>query len=168
MNMQDIRSSEPTVDEAAVHKFLYLEARLQDEHRYEQWESLWLDDGLYWVPAGSDDTDPERQLSFIYDNRARIAGRVRQLMTGRRYAQSPQSRLRRVVGNIEIESVDEKGVRVASNFMLAESRRGVVRHWAGRTVHILKPGGDAGFRMAMKKVLLVDNDAPIETLAFLI
>jgi 3-phenylpropionate/cinnamic acid dioxygenase small subunit len=76
--------------------------------------------------------------------------------------------MRRVLGNIEIESVSEKGIQVASNFTLAECRRGEVRHWDGRTIHVLRPHGESDFRMAMKKVLLVNNDAPVDTLAFLI
>lgn len=155
------------VDEAAVRRFLYREARLQDEHRYEEWEALLTDDALYWVPAGSDDVDPQTQVSFIYDNRSRIASRVRQLLTGRRHAQEPRSRLRRIIGNVEIEAADETGIRVGSNFLLSEFRNGQYRQWAGRCIHLLRPA-DGDFRVAMKKVLLIDNDAPIATLAFLI
>lgn len=75
--------------------------------------------------------------------------------------------MRRLIGNIEIEATDEEDVRVGSNFMLSEYRRGEVRLWSGRTVHLLRPHGD-DFRMALKKVMLVDNDAAIATLAFLI
>lgn len=156
-----------SVDEAAVRRFLYLEARLQDEHRYEEWEALLTDDALYWVPATHDDSDPLTQVSFIYDNRARIASRIRQLRTGRRHAQNPASRLRRIVGNIEIVAVNDKGIQVGSNFILSEYRRGKYQQWSGRTIHLLRPVED-GFRLAMKKVLLIDNDAPIATLAFLI
>jgi 3-phenylpropionate/cinnamic acid dioxygenase small subunit len=168
MMMHEMNRSPFQVDEAAVQRFLFREARLQDEHRYEEWESLWLDEALYWVPAGGDDIDPEKSVSFIYDNRSRIAGRVRQLQTGRRYSQSPQSRIRRVLGNIEIESVSDQGITVGSNFILAECRRGETRHWDGRAIHLLRPHGEGDFRMAMKKVLLVNNSAPIGTLAFLI
>ena len=155
------------VDETRIAQFLYREARLQDEHRYDEWETLWTDDALYWVPAGGDDTDPERQVSFIYDNRARLASRIRQLKTGWRIAQEPASRMRRLISNIEIESAGADGVRVGSNFLLAEHRRGHTHLWAGRAIHLLRDaGGD--YRLAMKKVLLVDNAAPIPTLAFLI
>ena len=46
---------------SAVTAFVYKEARLQDEHAYEAWESLWTDDGVYWVPANGADIDPERK-----------------------------------------------------------------------------------------------------------
>ena len=31
---------------SAVTAFIYMEARFQDEHRYEAWEALWTDDGV--------------------------------------------------------------------------------------------------------------------------
>src|SRR5580700_2414980 len=86
----------------AVTAFIYKEARLQDEHQYEAWEALWTDDGVYWIPANGDDIDPEKEMSIIYDNRSRIALRIRQFHTGLRISQEPKSRLVRVVSNIEI------------------------------------------------------------------
>ena len=35
----------------AVEAFLYKESRLADESRYDEWEALWEDDAVYWVPA---------------------------------------------------------------------------------------------------------------------
>ena len=155
-------------DRSAVEQFLYLEARLQDEHRYDEWEALWTDDALYWVPAGGDDIDPSRQVSYIYDNRARIASRIRQLKTGQRHAQSPVSRMRRLISNVEVHAEDAQGVLVAeSNFILVESRHARLVTWAGRTIHRLRSEGGS-FRMCGKKVLLVNNDAPIPNMAFLI
>ncbi len=85
-----------------VEQFIYREARLQDEHRYAEWEALWTDDGIYWVPANGDNIDPEQQMSIIYDNRSRIGVRVRQLLSGKRHTQEPRSRLRHLVTNVEL------------------------------------------------------------------
>lgn len=153
-----------TVNQQVIEQFLYREARLQDEHRYDEWEALWAEDALYWVPAGGD--DPATQVSYIYDNRSRIASRIRQLKTGRRHAQAPQSKLRRVISNIEFSTGDNV-VDVGSNFMLVESRHGKQTLWAGRTTHKLQPVGD-GLRMVLKKIELVNRDDPIGNLAFLI
>jgi hypothetical protein len=54
------------------------EARLADEARYSEWEALWGDDALYWVPMHPG-ADPELTLSYVYDNRARIRSRVAQI-----------------------------------------------------------------------------------------
>lgn len=147
-----------------IEQFIFREARLQDEHRYDDWEALWADEALYWVPAGGN--DPQTQVSYIYDNRSRIAIRIRQLKTGQRHAQTPRSGLRRVISNIEIVPGDGV-VQVGSNFLLVEARHGKQTLWAGRTTHKLRIEGD-GFRMAMKKIELVNRDDPIGNLAFLI
>ena len=115
-----------------VTQYLYREARLQDEHQYDAWESLWADDGVYWVPANGDDIDPELKMSILYDNRSRIALRIRQYHTGKRLSQTPQSRLRRLISNVEVLSDDGREILVAANAMLFESQtRGDVV-WASR------------------------------------
>ena len=42
--------------------------KLIDEHKYDEWLSLWTKDCLYWVPCNSDDADPARQAMIIYDD----------------------------------------------------------------------------------------------------
>ncbi len=155
------------LDIREVEQFLYREARLADEHDYDGWEALWTDDALYWVPAGGDDTDPERQMSVIYDNRNRIATRIKQLKTGKRYAQSPPSNLRRLISNVEIVTVEGTDTVVGANFLVVESRERGTTMWAGRTTYRLRRAGD-DIRLAYKKVVLVDSAQALFTLAFLI
>ena len=150
-----------------IEAFLYREARLIDEHRYDQWLSLWTDEALYWVPCNEDDTDPERQVSIIYDDRGRLGERVARLKSGAAWAQEPKSRMRRVIANLEIEEGDNGEVSVASNFILAELRRHMQNLWAGRTIHKLRLEND-DFKIAYKKVMLVNNDEEIPALVFLI
>ncbi|MEH2588970.1 aromatic-ring-hydroxylating dioxygenase subunit beta [Bradyrhizobium sp. AZCC 1721] len=152
----------------AVTAFIYREARFQDEHQYEAWEALWTDDGVYWVPANGVDIDPEKEMSIIYDNRSRIALRVRQLMTGKHHTQSPQSRLRRLVSNIELLDRQPGGdISVASNSMIFESSLRDDTVWAARNEYRLRPV-DGELRMAYKKVVLVNNEKALFTLSFLI
>ena len=150
-----------------VEQFVYREARMQDELDYDAWEALWTDDAVYWVPANADDADPEREMSVIYDNRSRIRTRIRQLHTGKRHSQSPPSRLRRLVSNVELLGRDGDDVLAGANFLVYESRERGVTLWAGRSEYRLRRE-DGGWRMARKSVFLVDNDRPLSTLAFLI
>ncbi|MFF1732174.1 aromatic-ring-hydroxylating dioxygenase subunit beta [Streptomyces sp. NPDC058247] len=156
----------PTVD-PDIASFLHLEARLADEARYSQWEQLWDDDALYWVPMHPDD-DPRRTLSYIYDNRRRIHSRVAQLNTGNRHAQTPPSVMRRLLTNMEVLGQDEEAgtVTVGSNFALFEYRH-QQRVWAGRVIHTVRRHPD-GHRLVSKIVHLVSAGGPVETLAFLI
>jgi len=123
------------------------------------------------VPATSDPAaDPERHLSHVYDNRARIETRVKLLQTGYRYSQEPPSPMRRVVSNIEV-SAGEGGELIAeSNFILAElavQARRELHWWAGRTTHHLVRAGDE-LLMRRKRVVLVNAAEPLPNLAFLI
>ena len=166
----------PAVDAATfreIEGFLYLEARLADESRWREWEALCTDDMHYWVPRGRADYDPATRLSFINDNRTRLATRIRQLETGKRYAQTPVSPMRRVVSNIEVLSVDTAAggeYRVGANFVLYElavQATGQLRVWPGRYTYRLRYA-DGTLRMAQKIVELVNASQPLPNLAFLI
>jgi 3-phenylpropionate/cinnamic acid dioxygenase small subunit len=150
-----------------VTQFIYREARLQDEHDYDGWESLWTDDGVYWVPANGEGGDPEQEMSIIYDNRSRIGLRIRQFHTGKRYSQTPRSRLRRVVSNVEVLEDDGRELFAACNALVFESSpRGDIV-WAARNEYRLRrEAGD--LRMALKKVILVNNETALPSMAFLI
>ncbi len=150
-----------------VEQFLFKEARLADERLYSDWEALWTDDARYWVPANSGDIDPELEMSIIYDNRSRIALRVRQFYTGKRYAAEAASKLRRIVSNVEILNVDGNEVRVGSNVVIYESTIRQDNIWASRNEHVLRKV-DGGWRMAYKKVTLVNCDKALDNLTFLI
>jgi len=155
------------VDRQQVEQFIYHEADLMDEHRYDEWLALWTDDALYWVPSGGDDIDPKREISLIYDDRVRLQVRITRLKSGFAHAQEPKSRMRRVVSNIVTQEAENGDIVVFSNFLLTELRRGKQDIFAGRTIHRLRPD-NGSFRLASKKVLLVNNDEHIDNLTFLI
>lgn len=169
--MSTMTLAEPAVSDAEqreVTEFIYREARLADEARYADWEALWTDDAVYWVPR-AEGHDPNTHVSHIYDNRTRLATRVRQLATGYRYSQEPASPMRRLLSNVEITRTDD-GYEVGSNFMLTEivaQSTHAMRIWAGRSTHRLRRV-DGALRLAVKKVVLVNGDEAIPTLAFLI
>ncbi len=121
-----------------IEDFIYREARLMDEHRYDEWLALWTDDAVYWVPSNNDELDPMQSVSIIYDDRGRISDRIDRLKSGMAYAQKPPSRMRRVVSNLEVEEGGNDEVTVYSNFVLTEIRRGVHNIWSGCTNHRLR------------------------------
>ena len=151
-----------------VEQFLYLEARLADESDYDGWEGLWTDDAIYWVPAGRADADPGTAVSVIFDNRSRIATRLNQLRTGKRYAQSPVSNLRRLISNVEGRGRADGGDTAGgANFLRLAARARGLQLWGGRTTYRLRRV-DGALRLAYKKVVLVNLDEPLPTLGFLI
>ncbi|OKH63824.1 dioxygenase [Mycobacterium sp. SWH-M1] len=159
-------------DRSEIEQFLYREARHADENDYDAWEALWTDDALYWVPADMGGSDPARTMSIIYDNRSRISTRLKQVRTGRRYAQAPPSHLRRLISNIELLGGRENAsggtdLEVGANFIVIEARPRENRFWGGRTTYRLRRI-DGTLKLAFKKVQLVDADKPIHTLSYLI
>ena len=161
------RGRDSAMGDALVERFLYREARLMDTHLYDEWLALWTQDARYWVPCNSDDVDPAREVSIIYDDYERLEQRVQRLKSGTVLAQDPAPRMRRIVSNIEIETVDVEHLRVGSNFLLAVAREREQQLWAGHSIHGLRRVGD-GLRMHYKKVLLINSDQEMPLLQFLI
>jgi hypothetical protein len=95
-----------SVDEA--ERFLVAEARLLDERRFEEWEALFTDDAVYWVPMDPD-RDPADTVSIIYDDRKRLHERVYRLTRTPVLDQNPPSRTVRFVANVEVEPLDGAG-----------------------------------------------------------
>ena len=151
--------------------FLHHEARLADEARYAEWQALWTDDAVYWVPATTDPSaDPGTHLSHIYDNKSRLDTRIKLLQTGLRYSQEPASRMRRLISNIEVEIVDNGELVAQSNFMLAElaiQAKREMHWWVGRATPRLRRV-DGALRMREKKVVLINAAEPLPNLTFLI
>ena len=150
-----------------VEQFLFMEARIQDTHAYDEWEALWEDDAIYWIPANGHDTDPEREMSIVYDNRSRIGLRIAQLKTGRRHTQTPRSELARLISNIELGELSADEIDVRANVMVFEDSQRGETVWAARLEYRLRLVAGQ-FRLVRKKVGLVNNHKPVFTLSFLI
>ncbi|GAA4856656.1 aromatic-ring-hydroxylating dioxygenase subunit beta [Actinomycetospora corticicola] len=151
---------------AEAEAFLYREARLADGWELEAWEALWTDDATYYVPV--DDTqDPRSHMSIIFDNRNRIATRIKQLQTGKRHSQRPLSRLCRSVTNVEVLGQEGGDTVVTSVVQVLESRDRGSTWWVGRVTHRLRRV-DGELRMAGKKVVLVDSDRALPSMSFLL
>lgn len=121
-----------------VEQFLYAEANLLDERRYEEWLELLADDLTYSVPlrlnvAYSDvgereDTRPGDDICWFDEGKDTMSLRVEQLSTGVHWAEEPVSRVSHLVTNIRIEHVEGDGfndgdeVTVSSRFLVYRNR----------------------------------------------
>ena len=160
------------MDDIATHfriqQFLFLEARLMDEHRYDEWLALWEDDAHYWVPCNADHVDRSRHISLVNEDLAGLQDRVIRLKSNSNYAQKPRSRIAHVVSNIEVEEADKPGeVLVHSALNITVSRKQRIDTVAGRVSHHLRSRPE-GLRIHRKKVVLVNNDEVFGNLSFLI
>jgi 3-phenylpropionate/cinnamic acid dioxygenase small subunit len=155
--------------------FLFHEARLLDTRSYDEWLTLFTDDGVYWLPM-ADGTDPSLEPSVLYDDSKMRAMRVHQLVRKRNhYAQVPTSRTLHSVSNVMVapgERDDE--VLVRCNVMVAELREGNYtqvglgnqRLFCGHCEYRLRHSSDLA--IAMKKLVLINRDVPLVNLSFIL
>lgn len=163
-------SAEARVDPSLVAEaaaMLYEEAALLDAQRFEEWLELYTDDAVYWIPQSEDQVDPVHEVSIAYDDRRRLYERVLRLSSGFAYSQDPPSRTCHVVGNVRIVGGEGGAVRVASNLVLVEARRGVQQVYAGGVEHELVAAED-GYRIRRKTIRLINSDVPLGNVTFLI
>jgi 3-phenylpropionate/cinnamic acid dioxygenase small subunit len=157
----------PTLDRREAEDLLYTEARLLDELRYDDWLGLLTADVLYWIPCNGSGTDPAHEISIAYDDSSRLHDRVARLGTGIAHAQSPPSKTRRLISNVQIEHATDGDAEVSSAFLLYELRRGRERVFAGQYQHRLR-FENGRWKIAAKKTLLVNNDEVIDNLTFIV
>jgi ethylbenzene dioxygenase beta subunit len=157
-----------------VEQFLYREARLLDERRFEEWSELFTEDGVYWVPTRTDQKSPDECVSIFYDTRDVMAARIRRLDHPDAHIQAPPSDTTHMVTNIELapgaaviaglSSEPESVWRVHAAFAMAEYRRGEPRWYAGRyEYHLVQSATTdahadpaSALRIRLKKAVLVN------------
>ncbi|HEY4066136.1 MAG TPA: aromatic-ring-hydroxylating dioxygenase subunit beta [Burkholderiaceae bacterium] len=147
-----------------VEQFLFNEARLLDERRFEAWLALWTDEGRYWVPRHHDQVDPFEQISLFWEDRMLRETRVRRLLNARSWSQQPVTRSSRLIGNIQIEGLDAAGLLIVRSSLLCTEYRLEQRQLAGTVFHKLAPGDAGGWRLHLKRVDLVNCDSVFASL----
>jgi 3-phenylpropionate/cinnamic acid dioxygenase small subunit len=152
------------MDLRACEALLIHEARLLDEGHFDAWLALFTPDAHYWVPSQPWQTSPFDTVSLMYDDRRLLETRVRRLADPRIYSPEPRSRTSRIITNLSSEPCSsEPGQIVRSKFILVEYRREEQRLFAGTYTHRLVGDGETP-RIAMKRVDLVNCDAPLDGL----
>jgi len=155
--------------------FLFRETRLLDERRLDDWGALFADDGIYWLPIEAGD-DPEREAAILCDDSRQRSMRIHQLLRHKHYAQVPPSRLVHFVTNVEVEDGAGDEARIRCSVLVCELRPGdfqglqiglgTQRVFACRCEYKLRREED--WRIAEKKVMLLDRDLPLSNLTFIL
>jgi 3-phenylpropionate/cinnamic acid dioxygenase small subunit len=149
-----------------VEDFLYHEARLLDTQRYEEWLELFTDDATYWVPLEHNQNDPFETSSIIHDDRTLLGLRVQQARHPRAHARLPLARTVHQVGNVMVLSEKGQELKVTSTLNLIEWRQDKQRVWGALVEHDLRRA-EGGFRIARKRVDLVNSEAELDGIAIL-
>lgn len=153
-----------SVTERDLVNFVYAEARLLDEQRFDQWLNLFTEDGYYWMPLAHDQQDARLHASLMYEDKLLLRVRVERLAGQRTFSQQPKSRCHHLLQapTVELghaESAPEKGRHVVRTaFHYVETRQDQQTLYAGWTTHHLVEQ-DGELRIRLKRVDLVNCDA---------
>lgn len=150
-----------------AEQLLFREAWLLDHDRLDEWLALFTDDATYWVPLEPGQSDPRNASSIIFDDRTLLEVRVRQHRHPRAHARLPAARTCHHVGNVMLLAADAAEARVASSLVLVEYRRERQRVFGASVEHRLRRS-PAGLRIAAKRVDLVNSEAELDGIAFLL
>jgi 3-phenylpropionate/cinnamic acid dioxygenase small subunit len=156
-----MRESADVERRAELEEFLYQEAWLLDQGRFDEWLELYTDDATYWIPLQADQSDPLTTSSIVYDDRRLLEVRVRQFQHPRAHARIPAPRTVHQVGNVRVIESNGCDVRVSSTLLLVEFRRERQRVWGALVEHRLRRT-DQGLRIAAKRVDLVNSEAELD------
>jgi Small subunit of phenylpropionate dioxygenase len=140
--------------------FVIHEARLLDQHRFEEWLALYTDDAYYWMPLEWGQTDPKLVGSLMYEDKLLLQIRVERLKGNRTFSQKPKSRCHHVLQTPQIDSRDDaKGEYVTWTPMhYVETRHDDQQLYAAWATHTLTVVGGA-LKIKLKRVDLVNCEA---------
>jgi ethylbenzene dioxygenase beta subunit len=162
-----IETSTPAAsDEREVNRFVYREARLIDERRFDEWLELWDTECRYFIPA-NDYADSPLRVSVVRDNRHRLEERVFRLTHADAHAQEPFSRTTHQLSNVESEWAGEDLIEVNCVSTLFEVRNDYQEIYSGRTQYLLRLS-EGRFHIQSKTVNLTRNNQLLGNLTFLI
>lgn len=140
--------------------FVYAEARMLDEGRYDEWLALWLEDGHYWMPLDWQQTDPHLVTSLLYEDHFMLKLRVERLNGARTFSQKPKSRCHHVIQRPFVDEADEEAGRWVTNTSMhyVETRLDEQILLALTATHELR-AIDGRLRIANKRVDILNCDA---------
>ena len=149
------------MSETELTRFIYKEARLLDEKRFDEWYELFAEDGHYWVPASPDQPDPLNHNSLAYEDKLLLKLRIERLKQPTAYSQKPASRCHHVLQTPEIEKSKKDEFLVRTNFIYTETRGDESQRYAAVAWHTLV--GEP-LRIRLKRVDILNCDAALPSI----
>lgn len=149
--------------------FVYDEAAILDEMRWETWLSLFHEEGRYWMPLEWQQEDPVLQPSLMYEDHLLLTVRVERLSGERTFSQKPKSRCHHILQRPRVLSLGEDdGVcKLRTSFIYTETRGDHLERYSGWVSHeLVEIEGE--LKIKLKRVDLINFDAPFGNLQLFI
>lgn len=160
--MESMNQQESMLLQFEIEQFLYHEARLLDERKFEEWLELLTDDIHYWMPIRRTTMmrDIENEftapgaMAFFDDDKKYLTLRVKKMSAGNAWSEDPPSRTRHFVTNIRVVDVQDDDISIEANFHLYRTRLDSDEDsWIGRREDLLRRV-DGNFMLARRHLFL--------------
>jgi 3-phenylpropionate/cinnamic acid dioxygenase small subunit len=163
-----------------IEEFLYREADLLDERRYEEWLALVADDVRYWMPMrrnvkfgeeAREFTRAGQDINWFDEGKETLTRRVKQILTGMHWAEEPVSRISHMVSNVRLIEVNPSAaepqeVTVGSRFLIYRNRVETETDiLVGKREDLLRRV-DGQWQIACRKIVLDQNVLLTKNLTF--
>jgi 3-phenylpropionate/cinnamic acid dioxygenase small subunit len=152
-------------EDKALVEFVYHEARLIDEKRFDEWYDLFAEDGRYWMPLSRGQPQDAGYTSLFDEDKLLLKIRIERLRNPKSYSQAHPSFCQHVLQAPSIEKRDaHEGIAVLRTaFIYLEYQEDQQEVYAGVAWHHLKRVGK-GMLIALKKIELLNCEAALPSL----
>ena len=163
-----------------IEEFLYREADLLDERRYEDWLALVAEDVRYWMPmrrnvkvgeAEREFTRAGQDINWFDEGKETLTRRVKQILTGMHWAEEPVSRISHMVSNVRLLEVNPSAaepaeVTIRCRFLIYRNRVETETDiLVGKREDVLRRA-DGQWQIARRKIVLDQNVLLTKNLTF--
>lgn len=172
-----VTRSASTIDDLLLHheisQFLYDEAALLSERRFDDWLELFADDAEYQVPirvtrerGAAWEVSPTGRL--FDDTKQTLGVRIARLNTEYAWAEDPPSRVRYYLSNIRIRPADEPDAyHVHYNVLIYRSRGELPEYELLSTQRTdLLRRTEAGWRIARRTIVVDQSVLAVRNLSY--
>jgi 3-phenylpropionate/cinnamic acid dioxygenase small subunit len=152
-------------DDETLIEFVYHEARLIDEKRFDEWYDLYADDCRYWMPLMRGQPGGADHTSLFDEDKLLLKIRVERLRNPKSYSQAYPSWCQHVLQAPRIESRDAGSGRaiLRTPFVYLEYQQDHQEIYAGVAWHHLVRRGD-NIAIAIKKIELLNCEAALPSM----
>jgi 3-phenylpropionate/cinnamic acid dioxygenase small subunit len=155
--------------DAALADFVYREARLLDEKRFDEWYELFTDDARYWIPLTRGQSDGETHTSLCYEDKLLLKVRIERLRHPNAFSQQQPSFCQHILQQPAVETAEPQANRyvMRTPFLYVETQLDEQLVLAGVCWHELV-GLEGALRIRLKKTELVNCDAALPSIQLLL
>lgn len=149
-----------TVSDEALIDFVYHEARLLDEKRYDEWRALYTEDGFYWMPLEHDQPDPDNHTSLLYDDQLLMEVRIARMAKPRAFSLHPEVHAHHLLAQPRVQSrdIESRMYVLRTDFQYTETKGDKLLQLMGTAYHHLIDDNGT-LRLKQKRVNLVNSEA---------